>query len=167
MRRATALLVIALAACTAQALPTTPTATATAPPSAPAASHGGHDAARDALHTELTGLGLTFEPAGPHHVLGVAADGVEVDLVGIPLEEAVLSIPANQPDAVREAAEPYLAPIADALGATAALDGWLTDQLNAWNGTTELRAEETFGDLGARLRSTSDPAYVVLTITRA
>lgn len=165
MRRATALLVIALAACTAQALPTTPTATA--PPSAPAASHGIHDAALDALRAELTGLGLTFELAGPHHVLGVAADGVEVDLIGIPLEEAVLSIPANQPDAVREAAEPYLAPIADALGATAALDGWLTDQLNAWNGTTELRAEETFGDLGARLRSTSDPAYVVLTITRA
>lgn len=154
------LLAAALAAC---ATPSLPTATAQAPP----ASHDGHDATLEALQSELSSLGLRFEPAGPHHVLGAGANGVEVDLVGIPLEEAVLSIPAHEPDAVRETAEPYLAPIERALEAPAALDGWLGEQLAAWDGSSELRADETFGDLRARLRSTADPPYVVLTLTRS
>ncbi|MEO8510909.1 MAG: hypothetical protein ABI534_06665 [Chloroflexota bacterium] len=141
------------------------TPAATPRPSA-SADHAAHDPALDALKAELEAFGLTFEPAGPHHVLGAGASGIEVDLVGIPLEEAVLSIPAAEPDAVRESAEPYLEPIERVLEAPAALDGWLGEQLAAWNGTSELHAEDTFGDLRARLRSTADPAYVVLTLTR-
>jgi hypothetical protein len=153
------LLIAALAACAAP-----PPPTATSQPSV--AAHDGHDPALEALQSELSSLGLRFEPAGPHHVLGAGTNGIEVDLVGIPLEEAVLSIPAAEPDAVRETAEPYLAPIERALEAPAALDGWLGEQLASWDGRTELRADEEFGDLRARLRSTADPPYVVQTLTR-
>jgi hypothetical protein len=156
------LAVLVAAALTACATPPLPTATARASN----ATHAGHDPALEALQAELTSLGLRFEPAGPHHVLGAGTNGIEVDLVGIPLEEAVLSIPAAEPDAVRETAEPYLAPIERALEAPAALDGWLGEQLASWDGRTELRADEEFGDLRARLRSTADPPYVVLTLTR-
>ena len=142
------------------------TANPVATTQAPNAPHERHDATLEALQAELTGIGLRFEPAGPHHVLGAGANGVEVDLVGIPLEEAVLSIPAAEPGAVRATAEPYLAPIERVLEAPAALDGWLGEQLAAWDGRSELRAEETFGDLRARLRSTAEPPYVVLTLTR-
>lgn len=130
--------------------------------------HATHDPALAALEAELAGLGLAFAPAGPHHILGTGDDGVEVDLVGIPLEEAVLSVPAGEPDAVRELMEPYLAPIERALGgAPAAFDGWLGEQLAVWDGRAALRADDMFGDLHARLRSTSDPPYVVLTLSRA
>lgn len=163
IRMRASLAVLLAAALTACASPPLPTAT----PQASNATHDGHDATLEALQGDLSSLGLRFEPAGPHHVLGAGANGIEVDLVGIPLEEAVLSIPAHEPDAVRETAEPYLATIERALEAPAALDGWLGEQLAAWDGRTELRAEDTFGDLRARLRSTADPPYVVLTLTRA
>jgi hypothetical protein len=153
----------ALAAAALTACATPPIPAATAQSSNPA--HVGHDATLEALQAELSTLGLAFEPAGPHHVLGTGANGVEMDLVGIPLEEAVLSIPADEPDAVRELMEPYLAPVERTLGAPAALDGWLGEELAAWNGRSELRSDASFGAVHARLRSTADPAYVVLTLT--
>lgn len=149
-----------LVGCTAASPPT--------PPPSASVDHAAHDAALAALQSELEGLGLAFEPAGPHHILGRGADGVEVDLVGIPLEEAVLSMPAGEPDAVRGAVQPYLAPIERTLGgAPAAFDGWLGEQLAAWDGRSELRADDRFGDLSASLRSTRQPPYVVLTLSRS
>jgi len=143
-------------------------APASTPAPSPSVDHAGHDAALTALQLELEGLGLAFEPAGPHHVLGTGADGVEVDLVGIPLEEAVLSVPAHEPDAVRGDMEPYLRPIERTLGgAPAAFDGWLGEQLAAWDGHSELRADGEFGDLSVSLRSTREPPYVVLTLSRS
>ena len=80
----------------------------------------------------------------------------------------MLSVPADEPDAVRGDMEPYLAAIERALGgAPAAFDGWLGEQLAAWDGRAALRADDTFGDLHAKLRSTAGPAYVVLTLSRA
>jgi len=53
------------------------------------------DPQRDRVQASLEAeLGMTFEPAGPHHLLGTAPDGTQLDLVGVPVEEVVLSIPS-------------------------------------------------------------------------
>lgn len=132
------------------------------PSGSPALSaHAEHDAALAALEAQLVALGLSFETAGPHHRLGVGADGVEVDLVGVPLEEAVLSVPAG-PAAAAQRAAPYLAPLEAVFGTGGEVQAWLAELAAG----SELDAEVALAGADVTVRSTADPAYVVLTIAR-
>ena len=127
-------------------------------------SHAGHDPqadrARAALETEL---GVEFESAGPHHVLGRAPDGSEIDLVGVPVEEVVLSVPIGDP----EAGIDYLPHIRDLLHGPAAVYDWVANVL-ACRADDAGRCETRFerGNVVAQVTS-EGPDFVVLSISRA
>lgn len=131
----------------------------------PGAGHAVHDPALDALVTALAAEGLAWEDAGPHHLLGIGADDVEVDLVGVPLEQAVVSVPTEGRGDETDLLRRYLPPVGAALGASREADAWIESQLRGWDGRSPLRADARFGDAEVHLRSTERPAYVVVTIT--
>lgn len=144
---------------------------------APAAStnaddpHAGHsDPIADQVREELTQkLGMTFESAGPHHTLGKAPGGVQLDLVGVPVVQVVLSIPGHDAATIRQAAAPYLDYLPRLLGESAEQSigrDLLLESLTAWDGSTELNKRRSGDGFEARLTSTSDPAYVVLSVAR-
>ncbi len=146
--RALALAPVLVAACASPATP-------------PAASHAGHDPqadrARAAMETEL---GVEFESAGPHHVLGRAPDGTEIDLVGVPVEEVVLSVPAGAP----EAGLPFLPHIRDLLHGPGPVYDWMADMLACRTDAAhdcEARFEQ--GNLVAEFTS-EGPEFVVLSV---
>jgi hypothetical protein len=159
-----ALLVVLLAACT----PGTPAETATPTSADPHAGHS--DPVAEQVRAELTQkLGITFESAGPHHTLGKARDGVQLDLVGVPVVQVVLSLPGHDPMTVRDEAEPYLDYLPRLLGESAEQSigrDLLLESLSAWDGSTELDKRRSADGFEARLTSTSDPAYVVLSVSR-
>jgi hypothetical protein len=87
MRQLPLLLALVLAACSA-----------TPSPSLPASSDEARDVQVERVKEALADdFGMTFESAGPQHELGKAPDGVELDLVGSPVEEVVLSVPRDDP----------------------------------------------------------------------
>jgi hypothetical protein len=128
-------------------------------PSSDAAHDAQADRVRSALETEM---GMTFEPAGPHHVLGKAPDGVELDLVGVPVEAVVLSVPSADP----EGGLVYLPHIRDLLHGPDRVYDWVaamlacrTDASRACEATVEQ------GNLSAEFTS-EGPEFVVLSISR-
>lgn len=137
--------------------------------SASAADHVGHlDPAGDAAQTELTQhLAMTFAPAGPHHTLGKAPNGVQLDLVGVPTEEVVLSVPASEPGRIEELASPYL-PYLQRLLVTSSTVGpeLLLESLATWDGATPLKATRVGGGISAQITSGGEPPYVVLAVHR-
>ncbi len=159
----TAILLAALTACGGAA------PTRTAPPSAPGSDHADHtDPVAEAVKTELTQrLGMQFESAGPHHTLGKAPDGVQLDLVGVPVEEVVLSIPGNDPTEVRRLADSYIGYPARLLQTSSQVGrDLLYETLAAWDGRTPLDRRRSGGGISARVTSTADPAWVVLAVSR-
>jgi hypothetical protein len=164
------LLALLLVGCSA---PTTqPAAT---PPSA-SDEHANHqDPVAADVRAELTQrFGMTFASAGPHHLLGTAPDGVQLDLVGIPVVQVVLSLPGHDTAAVREAAEPYLPYLSRLLGVGSGGVGeqqsigrdLLLESLASWNASAPLDRQRSDGGLTARVTSSSDPPYVVLSVHR-
>ena len=167
MRRLAPLVAMLLAACSAG-----PTAT----PSADV--HAGHDPqARRVMAALEQQLGVAFErqvadptvseiapgvPAGPHLVLGRAPDGVEVDLVGIPVEQVSLSIPADDP----EAGQVYLAHVRDLLHGPDRVYDWAAAML-ACRSDPQRDCDQHFeqGNLLARF-SEGGPDYVVVSFSR-
>lgn len=165
MRGAIALMFL-LAACTSA-----PTAPAPTPPATGTDPHAGHsDPVADAARAELQQkLGMTFESAGPHHTLGKAPNGVQLDLVGVPVVQVVLSIPGHDAATVRQEAGPYLDYLPRLLGEDTEQSigrDLLLESMTTWDGTTELDKQRSAGDFEARLTSTGDPAYVVLSVAR-
>lgn len=127
------------------------------------------------VRAELTQrFGMTFASAGPHHLLGTAPDGVQLDLVGIPVVQVVLSLPGHDTAAVREAAEPYLPYVSRLLGVGSGGVGeqqsigrdLLLESLASWNASAPLDRQRSDGGLTARVTSSDDPAYVVLSVHR-
>ncbi|HSM38662.1 MAG TPA: hypothetical protein VK838_04950 [Candidatus Limnocylindrales bacterium] len=150
---ASALVSLLVAACTTATPGASPTA------AAPAA----HDPATLAVLATLNQeLGVEFEPAGPHHQVGRAPDGVELDLIGMPVEQAVLSVPAGQPGAGYS----YLAHLRDLLHGPARVYDWVADGLNC-RSTPDGTCETSFsqGNIAARF-SDGGPGYVVVSISR-
>lgn len=87
---------IGLALCLALVLGGCATTGPSATPSAASTSTAtpASDPQRDRIQASLESeRGMTFEPAGPHHLLGTEADGTQLDLIGVPVEEVVLSLP--------------------------------------------------------------------------
>jgi hypothetical protein len=127
------------------------------------------------VRAELTQrFGMTFASAGPHHLLGTAPDGVQLDLVGIPVVHVVLSLPGHDTAAVRDAAEPYLPYLSRLLGVGSGGVGeqqsigrdLLLESLASWNASAPLDRQRSDGGLTARVTSSDDPPYVVLSVHR-
>jgi hypothetical protein len=136
----------------------------TSTPSPTPGEHAGHDAVTARVMTDLEiDLGMAFAPAGPHHELGKAPDGVELDLVGIPVEEVVLSVPDGDPD-LGLAYLPYLR---DLLHGPDRVYDWVAAMLACHSDADQRTCEERFaqGNLEARF-SDGGPGYAVLTISR-
>jgi hypothetical protein len=150
-RAAPILALIVLAACSFEPAPT------------PTSGHAGHDPQTErvigALNAELD---MTFEPAGPHHRLGTAPDGTELDLVGVPVEQVILSVPAGR----TETGLAYLSHVRDLLHGPNRVYDWVAAML-ACRADAERACEERFaqGNVEARF-SDGGPDYVVVTVTR-
>ena len=133
-------------------------------------SHGGHvpDLATDAIKAELgERFGMTFASAGPHHKLGKAQNGVQLDLVGVPPEQVILSVPSDEPGRVEELAGPYLPYLARLLNEQRSIGAdLLNETLAAWDGKQLLDKQRSANGITARLTSTDDPAYIVLDVHR-
>jgi hypothetical protein len=148
-------------------------ALSTAPPTSTSADpHAGHsDPLADAVRQQLTQtFDMTFESAGPHHTLGKAPDGVQLDLVGVPVVQVVLSVPGHDPATVKQDAEPYLDYLPRLLGEGADQSigrDLLLESMTTWDGSTELDKRRSADGFEARLTSTSNPAYVVLSVARS
>lgn len=167
---ATAVLLLVLAVQVAACGPAPISSTAPLTPAA-ADPHAGHsDPLADAARQQLTQqLGMTFEAAGPHHTLGKAPNGVQLDLVGVPVVQVVLSVPGHDPATVKQDAEPYLDYLPRLLGESAGQSigrDLLLESMTTWDGATELHKRRSADGFEARLTSTSDPAYVVLSVAR-
>jgi hypothetical protein len=159
-RLATLLLVTILTACSA------PTTERSAAPS----THEGHaaDPATDAIKAELgERFGMTFASAGPHHELGKAQNGVQLDLVGVPPEQVILSVPSDEPGRVEQLAAPYLPYLPRLLNEPRSIGAdLLNESLATWDGAQLLDKQRSADGITARLTSTNDPAYIVLDVHR-
>jgi len=136
--------------------------------SSPSARADHLDPVAEMVKAELSrDLAMSFEPAGPHHTLGKAPNGVQLDLVGVPTEEVVLSIPAGEPGRVAGLASPYL-PYLQRLLVTPITVGpeLLLRSLAGWDGSTPLKAARVVGGIGAEVSSGGKPPYVVLAVHR-
>lgn len=124
--------------------------------------HAGHTAADQRVIDALAAdLGLAFEPAGPHHAVGTGPDGVEVDLVGVPVAQVVLSIPADDP----EAGLAYLPHLRDLLHGPSRVYDWVAAGLACRAGDGPCDDEFAQGNLEARFTD-ADDAFVVLSLSR-
>jgi hypothetical protein len=150
-RAAPILALIVLAACSFNPEPT------------PTPGHAAHDPQTERVIGALTAeLGMAFEPAGPHHLLGTAPDGTELDLVGVPAQQVILSLPADR----TEAGLAYLPHIRDLLHGPDRVYDWVAAML-ACRADADRACEERFaqGNVEARF-SEGGPDYVVVTVTR-
>jgi len=128
-----------------------------------APSHDAHDPVADRVVAALGAeLGMSFESAGPHHRLGRAPDGVQLDLIGVPVEQAILSLRADDPEEGLD----YLPHMRDLLHGPDRVYDWAAAML-ACRTDTERSCDEEFeqGNLEARF-SDGGPEYLVLTLAR-
>ncbi len=131
-------------------------------PAPPVAStHADHDPQADRVRAALEAeLGMTFEPAGPHHVLGTAPDGVELDLVGVPVEAVVLSVPVGDPEAGLD----YLPHVRDLLHGPDPVYDWVAAMLACRTDTArECETSREQGSLRAEFTS-EGPDFVVVSM---
>ena len=146
------------------ALLLTLTACAATPSPSPAASaHTQHDPQLERVKAALRdAFDMSFEPAGPHHEVGTAPDAVELDLVGVPVEEVVLSVPRNEPElGIR-----YLPHLRELLRGPAPLWEWMEDGLTCRRDEPAVcQPEISQGNLTARFTE-GDRTYIVLVIAR-
>lgn len=152
MRTLTLLVALLLTACAATPSPT------------PAASaHAQHDPQIERVKSALgDAFDMTFEPAGPHHEVGRAPDAVELDLVGVPIEEVVLSIPRNEP----ELGIGYLPHLRELLRGPAPVWAWMEEGLTCRRAEPAVCGPEiSRGNLTARFTE-EDRTYIVLVIAR-
>ena len=127
-----------------------------------ATTHAAHDPQLERFKAALgDAFGMTFAPAGPHHEIGRAPDAIELDLVGVPVEEGVLSVPRIEP----ELAIAYLPHLRDLLHGPAPLWRWIEEGLTCRRDTSVCEPVMSQGNLMARFTE-GDPAYVVLVIAR-
>lgn len=153
----TGLLALAVAACAAPATSVAPRAS----------DHGEHGAAIERVKETLADeFGMTFEPAGPHHEQGTTADDVELDLVGVPVEEIVLSLPSRDRSAAVATGLAYLPHLRDLLHGPGPVWDWMADELACReDADASCNVSTSQGILAARFTE-EDRDYIVLVITR-
>lgn len=156
-RLAAPMLVLALVACT-------PAPTLVLPSGSGA--HAARDPQLERVRAELEADGLAFEAAGPHHVVGTDADGNQVDLVGVPVEQVVITIDASDAAAALVAARRYLPHARDLLHGPGRVWDW-ADEAFACRAAGEAGCETRIERGGLSATFTDDgPAYWVLAISR-
>jgi hypothetical protein len=136
-------------------------------PSGATASHEAHDAALARAEATLTDAhGMTFAPAGPHHVVGTDRAGNQLDFVGVPVEEVVLTLDATDAAAALAAADAYLPIARDLLGGPASVWTWVRDGLACRaDARTDCGAATAQGNLSARFTD-DGPDFWVVAISR-
>lgn len=106
---------------------------------------------------------MAFSRVGPHHVIGRAPDGVELDVVGDPVSQVVLSVPAPPGVDPGATAAPYLSGVATFAGIDpTALIAWFESVTADWNRAADLLATSAVGGWNAELRTIGDPRYLRL-----
>jgi hypothetical protein len=150
-----AVLAAALAACTTSSLPS----------GTALEDHSAHEAQTGGVKADLAArFGMTFEPAGPHHEIGRAPDGVQLDLVGIPPEELVLSLPSEDRDAAADAGVAYLPSLRELLPGPDPVWNWIAAQLGCRRDVhAECRSRISRGGLTAQI--TEEAGYIVVVVT--
>jgi hypothetical protein len=133
----------------------------------PASDHGEQDAQAERVKEALADeFGMSFEPAGPHHELGTSADDVELDLVGVPVEEVVLSVPSRDRSAAVEAGLAYLPHLRDLLHGPDPVWDWVAEALACReDADSSCNVSMSQGNLSARFTDGGSD-YIVLVITR-
>jgi hypothetical protein len=108
---------------------------------------------------------MAFRTAGPQHVVGRAPDGSELDVVGLPAVDVVLSVPAPLGGDPGPVAARYLGGVAGFAGIDpTALIAWVESVTNDWDRANDLLATATVGGWGAELRTIGAPRYLRLTL---
>ena len=132
----------------------------------PATDHAAHDAAAERLKDALAdAFDMTFEPAGPHHELGTAPDDVELDLVGVPVEEVILSLPSRDRSAAVASGLAYLPHLRDLLHGPGPVWDWVADELACRRDQdASCNVSTSQGNLTARFTE-QDQDYIVLVVT--
>lgn len=110
-------------------------------------------------------FGMRFTDAGPHHRLG-RADGTEVDLVGSPIEQVVVSVPYDETRDPSDTLVAYVVVIGEALEVDEALSAWVAETLGGWGRVAPLEAETRIDEWSVRMTSEENPPYVVLVMGR-
>jgi len=133
----------------------------------PASDHGAHGAATERVKGALAdAFAMTFEPAGPHHELGTAADDVELDLVGVPVDEVILSLPGNDRSLAVATGLAYLPHLRDLLYGPGPVWDWVAEALACREDRdASCNLSVSQGNLTARFTE-QDQDYIVLVITR-
>jgi len=155
-----ATLAVALVACAA------PVASPSESSSPSAAAHS-QDPLADSVKADLAdAFGMIFAPAGPHHEIGRAPDGVELDLVGVPVEQIVLSLPTADLAGGLSAGRQYLPYLHELLGGPASAWDWVSDQLEC-RADTAANCEQRLAraHLSARFTANGGEDFIVLVVT--
>jgi hypothetical protein len=141
------------------------TPAASLPP--PASDHAAHDAATERLKEALAdAFDMSFEPAGPHHELGTAPDDVELDLVGVPVEEVILSLPSRDRSAAVATGLAYLPHLRGLLHGPDPVWDWVVDELACREDEdASCNVSTSQGNLTARFTD-QDEDFIVLVLTR-
>jgi hypothetical protein len=136
-------------------------------PSGAVSSHEAHDPALARAEATLAAdHGMTFAAAGPHHVTGTDPAGNQLDFVGAPVEEVVLTLDATDPDAARAVADAYLPIARDLLHGPRPVWTWVEDGLACRAaGTGACEASSRQGNLAARFTD-DGPEFWVVAISR-
>ncbi len=155
-----AVLALALVACAAPVISPSES-------SSPSAAAPSHDPLADSVKADLAdAFGMTFAPAGPHHEIGRAPDGVELDLVGVPVEQIVLSLPTADLAAGLSAGRAYLPHLRELLGGPTSAWDWVSDQLECRADTTATCEQRLArAHLSARFTANGGEDFIVLVVT--
>jgi len=151
----------------ALALALTACAAPTTRPTLPGSQHAEHDPGAERLKDALADdFGMTFEPAGPHHELGTAPDGVELDLIGVPVEEVILSLPSRDEAEATEMGLAYLPHLRELLHGPAPVWDWIAEGLACRaDPDAACNVSTSRGSLSARFTD-GGPGFVVLVVSR-
>ena len=136
-------------------------------PSGAATSHAAREPALARAESTLAAAhGMTFAPAGPHHVVGTDRAGNQVDFIGVPVEEIVVTIGATDATTALTLADAYLPVARDLLGGTGSLWSWVRAEL-ACRAASRGGCEEAIAQAGLSARFTDDgPDFWVVAISR-
>lgn len=125
-----------------------------------------HDPQLNRVRTALEAEGLVFEPAGPHHVVGTDGDGNQVDLVGVPVEQVVITVAASDAASALVAARRYLPFARDLLHGSPRIWDWAAEAF-ACRAAGEPGCDTRLAHDGLSAVFTDDgPAYWVVAISR-
>jgi hypothetical protein len=129
-------------------------------------AHAAHDPQLERVRAALEADGFAFVPAGPHHVVGTDANSTQVDLVGVPVEQVVITVDASDGAKALVAARRALTHARDLLHGPRRVWDW-ADEAFACRASGEPGCDTRFEQGGLSATFTDDgPDYWVAAISR-